>query len=357
MSIWRWADRFSKVPAEFRFSLGEGNTPLIRSRHIGPAMGLENLYFKLEGVSPTGSYKDRFAAAAISDMLSKGKRRCVATSSGNTGAALAAYCAAAGLTCEIAAVETAPAEKLAQMRAYGANVFKVKGFGVSAEITREAFRLIQERAAKPNAELQISAFKYSPIGMAGVQTISYEIAEQLEGKIDHVFVPAGGGGLTLAIARGFENLEMPRVKIECVQPIGNDTIATLLANGAERARAVTSSTEISGLQVASVLDGDDVIRACRRSGGTGHLVDDKAVWEMQKRLAREEGIFAEPAGAVATAAAIVAMERGEIDSKAVVCCLVTGVGFKDSPSVGRMVGAEPCRMVELEELAELPDHN
>ena len=298
MSIWQWANKFSKVPAEFQFSLGEGNTPLVRSRHIGPAVGLENLYFKLEGVNPTGSYKDRFAAAAISDMLSKGKRRCIATSSGNTGAALAAYCAVAGLRCEIAAVETAPAEKLAQMRAYGANVFKVKGFGVSAEITREAFRLIQERAGTPDAELQISAFKYSPIGMAGVQTISYEIAEQLDGKIDHVFVPAGGGGLTLAIARGFEKMEMLRVRIECAQPMENDTIATPLASGAGRARAVACTTEISGLQVASVLDGDDVIRACRRSGGTGHVVSDVAVWKMQRRLAREEGIFAEPAGAV-----------------------------------------------------------
>jgi threonine synthase len=357
MSIWRWADKFSNVPVEFRFSLGEGNTPLVRSRHIGPAVGLENLYFKLEGMNPTGSYKDRFAAAAISDMLSKGKRRCVATSSGNTGAALAAYCAAAELRCEIAAVETAPTEKLAQMRAYGANVFKVKGFGVSAEITREAFRLIQQRAGMPDAELQISAYKYSPTGMAGVQTISYEIAEQLHGKIDHVFVPAGGGGLTLAIARGFENINMRRVKIECVQPVGNDTIATPLTSGAERARAVSCTTEISGLQVASVLDGDDVIRACRRSGGTGHVVDDEAVWKIQKRLAREEGIFAEPAGAVATAAAVAGMERGEIDHNAVVCCVVTGIGFKDSPSVGRMVGTEPCRMVGLEELAELPQQN
>ena len=79
-----------------KFTLGEGQTPLLRSRHIGPAAGLDHLYFKLETVNPTGSYKDRFAAAAITDMLAKGKNRVVTCSSGNAGSALAAYSAAAG---------------------------------------------------------------------------------------------------------------------------------------------------------------------------------------------------------------------------------------------------------------------
>ena len=110
MSIWRWADRFAAdTPAASRITLGEGNTPVVRSRHLGPAIGATELYFKIEANNPTGSYKDRFAAAAVSDMLAKGLNRCIATSSGNTGSALAAYCAAAGIGCEIAVVETAPA--------------------------------------------------------------------------------------------------------------------------------------------------------------------------------------------------------------------------------------------------------
>jgi threonine synthase len=352
MSIWKWADRFTHVPAEFHLSLGEGNTPLVLSRHIGPSVGAKRLYFKLEGVNPTGSYKDRFAAAAVAEMLAEGKSRCIATSSGNTGAALAAYCAAAGLKCEIAVVETAPPEKLSQMRAYGANVFRIKGFGVSPEITTETLRLLHDRAMGPESALQISAFKYSPAGMKGVQTISYEISEQLQGEIDHVFVPAGGGGLTLAIARGFESSTSARTRIECVQPIGNDTIATPLASGAERACEVTCTSSISGLQVASVLDGDEVIRACRRSGGTGHVVSDESVWTIQARLAREEGIFAEPAGAVALAGALRAIEGKQLNRDAVICCIVTGVGFKDSPSVARMLGAGPCPLLDLKELAE-----
>src|SRR4051794_4676978 len=94
--IWRWVDRPGFEAAErtidgSRISLGEGSTPLVASRRIGPAMGAGKIYFKLESVNPTGSYKDRFAAAAVADMIAQRKSRCIATSSGNTGAALAAY--------------------------------------------------------------------------------------------------------------------------------------------------------------------------------------------------------------------------------------------------------------------------
>lgn len=348
MSIWRFADRFSTTPAASRVTLGEGNTPLVRSRRLGPSVGAERLYFKLESANPTGSYKDRFAAAAVSDMLARGHRRCIATSSGNTGSALAAYCAAAGIGCEIAVVETAPPEKLKQMMAYGARIYKVRGFGTDAQVTADVFARIRERGGRPGAALQISAFACSPIGMAGVQTIGYELAEQVDGPIDHVFVPAGGGGLTLAVARGFQHTRGPR--IECVQPEGNATIAGPLREGIERAREVECTTKISGLQVPSVLDGHDVIAACRASGGTGHLVCDKDVWDVQARLAREEGIFCEPAGAVSVAGALAAVRAGEVARDATVCCIVTGTGFKDVPSVDRMLSGSSCPTIAPDEM-------
>jgi threonine synthase len=102
--------------------------------------------------------------------------------------------------------------------------------------------------------------------------------------------------------------------------------------------------------VSSVLDGDDVIAACRRSGGTGHLVSDEDVWAMQARLAREEGVFCEPAAAVSVAAAIQDRAAGGIGADDVVCCVVTGVGFKDVPSVDRMIAAASCPMYDLAEL-------
>ncbi len=353
MSIWRWSDLSETVRAESRVTLGEGESPLIRSRRIGPEAGLNRLFFKVESANPSGSYKDRFASLAISSMVATGRTRCLATSSGNTGAALAAYCAVAGIACEIAVVETAPDNKLRQMLAYGAQIYRVRGFGTDAEITRQTFETLRQRAENPVIALQISAYHYSPIGMTGVQSIAYEIAEQSDGKIDHVFCPAGGGGLALAIARGFEVDSGCSPRIECVQPVGNDTIAGALRRGEDRARKVVCTSQISGLQVPDVIDGDETLAACRRSGGTGHLVEDGEAWAAQSMLARDEGIFSEPAGAVALAGALRAAGNGEIDPKAGIVCLVTGSGFKDLSSVERMVAKRPCPTIELDELQRM----
>lgn len=357
MSIWRFAELFAPVPADSRISLGEGNTPLVRSRRIGPAAGLQNLYFKMESGNPSGSYKDRFACAAISAMRAAGKTRVIATSSGNTGAALAAYCASAGIECRIAIVETAPDGKLRQMMAYGADIFRVRGFGLDPDVSVQAFEHLNRIGSRADSLLQISAFKFSPIGMSGVQTISYELAEQ-QPALDHVFAPAGGGGLCLAIARGFAELESRGTisrapAVEIVQPLGNDTMATPLASGAEQARDVKATTKISGLQVPNVIDGHWAIAECRASGGTGHAVADELVWDTQRRLALEEGIFTEPAGATALAGALQAAHEGKLRADAHIVCLVTGTGFKDEASVSRMLGDAAAPMLEINDLARM----
>ena len=363
MSIWRWADYFSNTPSEHRITLGEGNTPLVRSRHIGPTAGLNNLYFKVECANPTGSYKDRFGAAAISDMLAHGQSRSIGTSSGNTGSAVAAYCAAAGIGCEIAIVASAPRGKLKQMMAYGADIYMVEGMGVDPEASRLAMQYLAEKAQRPDGKLQISAYAYSPAGMAGVQTISYELADQAQTldvggrSIDPVFVQAGGGGLTLAVARGFDGLvqrgELAKSPaVHCVQPEGNNTIAGPLRDGADKGQDIAQCTsKISGLQVARVVDGNEVIPACRASGGTGYLVSDDETWQLQSRLAREEGIFAEPAGAVALGGALQSRQCGRINGDDVVVCLVTGFGFKDSASIDRMIADVNCPTIDVEQIA------
>ncbi len=150
------------------FSLGEGETPLLRSRRIGPDVGLDHLYFKLETVNPTGSYKDRFAAAAISDMRAHGKKRVVTSSSGNAGSALAAYCAAAGMPCQVAVFDGAPENKLKQMLAYGAEIWKIQGFGADPKITSKTFAYLKQVGAASETQLQISSYQYSPVGMMGV---------------------------------------------------------------------------------------------------------------------------------------------------------------------------------------------
>ncbi len=357
MSIWKWASYLAPVPPEAQITLGEGDTPLIHSRHIGPAVGLNHLYFKLEMFSPSGSFKDRFAVVAVSDMLARGKTRCVATSSGNAGAALAGYCAAAGIRCEIALVEAAPLSKLRQIMAYRASLYRVRGFGSDEAISWRTFCLLQEMGCKPDAAVQISAYYFSPVGMTGVQTISYELAEQLNGRVDHVFVPAGGGGSLLAIARGFEELvrrngSQAGARVHCVQPAGNNTIAGPLRSGAAEATPVQSTTRISGLQVPNIYDGSHALQACRRSRGTGHVVADEQVWAAQAMLAREEGIFTEPAGAVALSGILQARTAGELDPEAVVVCMVTGSGFKDTLSLENMTADIACPTIDVAELAE-----
>lgn len=355
MSFWRWADDLDPIPAEARLTLGEGDTPLVRSRRLGPSVGLPNLYFKLEFTNPSGSYKDRFAVMAIADMVARGKTTCIATSSGNTGASLAAYCALAGLKCEIAIVEAAPEGKLQQMLAYGATLYKVRGFGVDSDVSDRVFRCLKTLSARPEAEMQISAFHYSPVGMTGVYTLAYELDEQAPAPWDHVFCMAGGGGLTLAVSRGFAHLletgrlaRMPHV--ECVQPAGNNTIAGPLREGKDFAEATRCTSRISGLQVPNVIDGNEVIAALRVHGGTGHLVSDELVWETQKRLAREEGIFAEPAGATAVAGCLQAASQGLLDPRAHVVCLVTGSAFKDPTALEAMTRDSSCPLIEVAEL-------
>lgn len=353
--IWKYAEWFAPIPEWARQSLGEGGTPLVRSRRLGPSVGLKNLFFKLEFTNPTGSYKDRFAAVAISDMVANGKTECIATSSGNTGASLAAYCALAGIQCEIAIVERAPEGKLRQMLAYGAKLYRVRGFGVDSKISDRVVECLRTLSQRPTSQMQISAYTYSPIGMTGVCSLSHELVEQSPEKIDHLFCMAGGGGFLLAIARGFQQLvdagriaRLPRM--ECVQPVGNDTMASALRAGGGRCQEVVCTTRISGLQVPQVIDGNDVISICRASGGTGHLVSDELVFETQSRLAKEEGLFAEPAGSTAVAGALQAAREGLIDPNATVVCPITGSGFKDPTALEAMTRDASCPMIELSDL-------
>ncbi|MCF3650459.1 pyridoxal-phosphate dependent enzyme [Synoicihabitans lomoniglobus] len=332
-------------PVSDALTMGEGNTPLIRSRRIGPELGLNELWFKYEGANPTGSYKDRFAVAAVTHLAREGKRLCLGTSSGNTGAALAAYCARAGLPCHLAIVEGAPEGKLRQMRAYGAHLLRIRGFGASPDVTLEVMTGLGALARQLDGGVEVSAYAISPRGMAGVESLGRELAATFDGRAFDVFCPAGGGGLTLAVARGLSQ-SRAEARVHCVQPEGNDTIAGALRRGDSQATPMASTTAISGLQVGAILDGHDVVKACRASGGSGQTISDEEVWAVQSRLARDEGVFCEPAGAVALAGLTTAVRNRELDTSRPVVCLVTGSGFKDERSLVAMTGSAGTPMVE-----------
>jgi threonine synthase len=354
-SIWKYSNLLPPIPAQYHVNLGEGNTPLVKSRTIGPELGLPELYFKLENLNPTGSYKDRFAAVFVSFLLSKNQSLCIATSSGNTGAALSAYCAAAGVKCFITVVDGAPLSKMKQMQLYGASIKMINGFGKDSTITSEVFNMLSKFVSERNIPLPISAYCYCELGMLGIQTIAYEIIDDLK-ELTHIFSPAGGGGLTLAMAKGVlaYQYEGKAPKVHCVQPFGNNTIAGPLRDMKNTANNLqNSNTRISGLQVPTVLDGNEVIDACRNVGGNGYLVDDADVFASQKQLAQKEGIFCEPAGAVSLAGLLVALRKKEVKLEDRVVCLVTGSGFKDMESIERNFNLPPLN--EMNYLTDL--HN
>lgn len=340
--IWKYSHLLPSVNEEAKITLGEGNTPLVKSNRLGKQWGLDHLYFKLEQTNPTGSYKDRFAAFAIADLIQKKSPVCIATSSGNAGSALSAYAAAAGIHCFLAIVDGAPAGKLIQMRAYGAETLMVKGFGLDVQVTNEVMDGLRELAKGLQIPVHISAFHYSPLAMDGVQTIAFEIAEELPDFRGHIFPPVGGGGMTLAMIKGFKKWKEVHAgyripSVHCVQPEGNDTIASALRNGKSKAQSVEKSlTAVSGLQVPNVIDGDWLIQECRDTGGTGYAVSDEDVYRCQEDMAKMEGIYAEPAGAVALAGVMKALKNGEISRYDQVICIVTGHGFKDPSSVERI---------------------
>lgn len=340
--IWKYSHLLPQINESCKLTLGEGETPLLKSKRIGPELGLNNLHFKLEMLNPSGSYKDRFAALAVSDLKQREMKFCLATSSGNTGAALAAYAAAANIKCLLMVVDGAPVGKMKQMQVYGCQTLMIKGFGKDTQISKKIMEGLNEFAESNKTMLQISAYRYSPLGMAGVQTIAYEIAESLQNKTDHVFSPAGGGGLTLALLKGFNiwknyvtDFRIPRV--HCVQPEGNDTISGPLRIGLSNALEISgSTTTISGLQVPNVLDGNEVMRMSKVVKGMGYTVSDQSIYQCQEELAQEEGIFCEPAGAVALAGLKSALFNKEIDKNDHIVCLITGHGFKDTVSADKI---------------------
>ncbi len=316
--------------------IGEGNTPLVTSdRVIGNQPG--PLFLKMEQLNPTGSYKDRFASVETAVMKHTGIRTCLATSSGNTGSALAAYSARLGIECFIFVNEITPVNKLKQMLVYGAKVFRVKEFGVSSEQSARIFNRLQEAAGEIGSRLVISAFKYSPKGMQGVKTIAYEIVEQLGGVPEQVFVPAGGGGLLCGVWRGFVDLkecglinELPRMNV--VQPELNNTVVSALRAGRETPDKINTTTAISGLAVQVDIDGTLAMQSVRSSSGWGYIVTDQEIWTAQEQLCLREGIYVEPAGAASVAGYLKAVEEGRISENETTVCILTGHGLKDERS-------------------------
>jgi len=320
-------------------TLGEGNTPLVRSGYFSRELGIPELYFKLENTNPTGSFKDRIMACEVSLMRQRGCRVCLGPSTGNAGAALAAYAARFGIRCHIFATESADAGKLQQMLFHGARVQRIQGFGVSSQYTEEVFSALKQVAAENGAHLICSAFQYNALGMEAVKTISFEICEQLQDAPDSVFLPIAGGGLLSAIWKGFQTFhhlgKIDRLpNMNGVQSAGCPTIIRAVQEG-RAPSPQPSTTSIGALAAPFAPDGQLARQSIVESGGWGFDPTDDEIYAVQRMLARKEGIYAEPIGAASVAGLIQAQREKAVDPEERIVCVITGHGFKDPESVAK----------------------
>lgn len=313
-------------------SLGEGDTPLIHTRRLGEWLGLPHLYFKHEGLNPSGAFKDRAGAMAAALALESGARGVLTASSGNASSAISAYCAAAGLQCAILLEPGNPAAKIRQTLAMGARTLPVSG--VFAQGPQALADLLFAVASQTGFYVGFVWAPVNPYILEGIKTISYEIAAQLPGAPDVVVGPVGGGDMFAAQWRGYVELKragaidkLPRMI--AVQSVNAPPLLEAYNNHLEHIPTLPyARSKISGINVP--FTGDHALAAIRESGGLAvGIADDEAI-AMQARMGIEEGIWVEPAGAVAVAALAHLIEKGEIQAEQRVVCILSGAGFKDT---------------------------
>jgi threonine synthase len=341
--LWSWVDLLPVSNRAALVSLGEGDTPLLTAARMGRTFGLDTLLLKDETRNPTGSFKDRMLAVGVSDAVDRGATTVAVQSSGNVGAAAAAYAARAGLSAKIFVPRTAPAEKVLQAQMYGAEVFRI-----DHDSPADIFDLLAWACAEFGWHLVSTAAIYNPYTLEGAKTIAYEIAEQLQGDLpDWVIVPVGGGGNVGSVWRGFLDLRelglvdrLPRMV--GVQAAGCAPIVDAVQSGRSARDALAtrwpSIDTVAGAIADDVLfDAHIALPAIRDSGGLALAVTDADALAMEAALARAEGLFVEPAAATTLAAVRTLMTEGCVNARERVLCLLTGHGLKDPAAARSLV--------------------
>ncbi len=324
-------------------SMGEGNTPLVLLPSLARQWGIKKIWAKAEYFNPTGSYKDRIALTTMAEALSKGYRGWLGTSSGNGGAAMGAYGARAGLPGILCILADAPAEKVASIRPYGALMIAMKELGSDAMLT------LKNIAEDENLILTITAYAFNPEGMKGAELIGEEISTYKSAS--HVYVPTGGGGLLAATAIGLAR-GGSHAKVICAQPFDCAPISQVLMGMIDIPVIDACGTKISGLQLPNPPDGLLAIEKVRASSGWGVRVTDESVWSMQDLLAKEEGIFVEPASALALTALHQDIESGKISSEDEPVVVLTGSGMKDMTRF-KLDSGTPTTVYQIDHIRDL----
>jgi len=326
-NMWRYAPALPPLE-EHIVSLGEGWTPLLRTRRLGARLGADNLWVKDEGLNPTGSFKARGLSCAISMCAELGVRKVAIPSAGNAAGALAAYAAAAGIEAHIFLPRDVPEANYLESKAYGAQVTLVDG------LISDCARMVVERAA-PEGWYDLSTLK-EPYRIEGKKTMGYEVAEQMDWELpDAIFYPTGGGVGMIGMWKAFAEMDRlgwigsRRPKMIAVQAEGCQPVVRAFDENEPRSRFWEDArTVASGLRVPKPLGDFLVLEAVRKSGGTALAVTDSEMLDAGALLASTEGIFAAPEGAACVAALEKLLASGFLKTTDRIVLYNTGTGLK-----------------------------
>ncbi len=327
--MWRWRELLPLGDEVNMLTLGEGDAPLLRAGRLAAELGLDHLYIKDEGRNPTGSFKARGLAAAISKAKELGIRRVIIPTAGNAGGAMAAYAARGGLDAYVIMPRDTPLANIEECRITGAEVELVEG------LISDAARIAKERAAA-EGWFDVSTFK-EPYRAEGKKIMGYELAEAFGWQLPDVIIyPTGGGTGLIGMWKAFQEMAelgwlegdwRPRMVV--VQAEGCAPVVRAFEVGAPSTEFWDGAATIaSGLRVPKSFADRLILSCLYESQGTAAAVSDQAIRAAQKRLAASEGIFAAPEGAATLAGLLPLIESGWVNSGERIIIFNTGTGLK-----------------------------
>ena len=327
-TLWRYREVLPVDNEENVLSLGEGMTPLIKAARLGSELGMNNLFIKDESLNPTGSFKARGMAVAISMAKELGVKKLAVPSAGNAAGALAAYAAKAGIPSFIFMPKDTPTANIVECRQTGAHVTLIEG------LITDCGKIVAERK-QAEGWFDVSTLK-EPYRVEGKKTMGYEIAEQMNWELpDVILYPTGGGTGLIGMWKAFEEMEQMgwigsrRPRMVTVQAEGCAPIVKAFAAGSSSGADVPNAhTVASGLRVPKAVGDFMMLNILRNSGGTAVSVTDEDLLAAVKEIGSAEGIFAAPEGAACLPALKKLLARGDVSRHERVVLFNTGAGVK-----------------------------
>jgi threonine synthase len=324
----KYKDLLPITPKTPLFSLGEGDTPLVKCDRLAGEVGCQELYFKLEGCNPTGSFKDRGMVVAVAKAIEGGSQAVMCASTGNTSASAAAYAACRGLK----AIIVVPKGKIALGKMAQAIIYRAKIVAIDGNFD-QALEIVRALTEKHPVTLVNSL---NPHRIEGQKTAAFEIVDVLGDAPDYLFIPVGNAGNITAYWKGF--VEYHQVGKAKKKP----KLMGFQAEGAApivRGHAIDQPETIaSAIRIGNPASWQKAVKAKDESGGVIDMVSDEEILAAQRLMATKAGIFGEPASA-ASLAGLVKLSRKTDFSRKRVVCVVTGTGLKDTETAVR--NAEP----------------